>query len=133
VLLSSHILAEVQAVCGSATIIGNGRLLASGRVEDLLGDRTSYRVAAAEADAARRTLEGAGFVVAPAVTGDTDSALTVESDDPAAITRVLAGADIWVTELTPLRPDLETVFLQLTAADTLGHEHVDTDETRAGK
>ncbi len=31
VLLSSHILAEVQQVCDSATIIGNGRMLASGQ------------------------------------------------------------------------------------------------------
>ena len=37
VLLSSHILAEVQQVCDSATIIGHGRMLASGRVEDLIG------------------------------------------------------------------------------------------------
>ena len=44
VLLSSHILAEVQQVCTSATIIGNGRLLASGRVDDLLGASTAYRV-----------------------------------------------------------------------------------------
>jgi ABC-2 type transport system ATP-binding protein len=131
VLLSSHILAEVQAVCSSATIIGNGRLLASGRVEDLLGDRTSYRVGAADREAARRALESASFVVAPAASGDADGALTVESDDPAAITRSLAGADIWVTELTPLRPDLETVFLQLTAADTLGHEGAATDKVEA--
>ena len=33
VLLSSHILAEVQQVCTSATIIGNGRMLASGTVD----------------------------------------------------------------------------------------------------
>ena len=41
VLLSSHILAEVQQVCDSATIIGNGRMLASGRVDDLL-DSTGH-------------------------------------------------------------------------------------------
>ena len=54
VLLSSHILAEVQQVCTSATIIGNGRLLASGRVDDLLGaeygvPRRGARPAAARA------------------------------------------------------------------------------------
>ncbi len=35
------------------------------------------------------------------------------------MTRASAGAGIWLTELTPLRPDLETFFLQLTAADNL--------------
>lgn len=117
VLLSSHILAEVQQVCSSATIIGNGRLLASGRVEDLLdGGTSSYRVTLADPQAAHRVLEEAGFTVA---TNESDH-LLVEGDDPAAITRTLAGADLWLTGLSAVRPDLETVFLELTAADTLG-------------
>ena len=37
VLLSSHILAEVQQVCHSVSIIGNGRLIASGSVAELVG------------------------------------------------------------------------------------------------
>ena len=37
VLLSSHILAEVQQVCDSVSIIGEGRLLASGPVDELVG------------------------------------------------------------------------------------------------
>ena len=35
---------------------------------------------------------------------------------------MLAGAGIWLSELTPVRADLETVFLELTAADTLGRD-----------
>ena len=41
VLLSSHILAEVQQVCHSVTIIGHGRTVASGSVESLLGESRS--------------------------------------------------------------------------------------------
>jgi ABC-2 type transport system ATP-binding protein len=113
VLLSSHILAEVQQVCTSATIIGNGRMLASGKVDDLLGAGTSYRVDASDPAAARRVLTDAGF----AVTGD---GLLVETDRPADVTQALGSAGIWLTELTPVRPDLETVFLELTSGDTLG-------------
>ncbi|MEI5674865.1 MULTISPECIES: ABC transporter ATP-binding protein [unclassified Nocardioides] len=116
VLLSSHILAEVQQVCTSATIIGNGRLLASGTVDELLGDGTSYRVAVPDAEAAASALTAAGLVSA----SDPAGGLRVETDDPAAVTRTLAGAGIWLSELTPLRPDLETFFLQLTAGDNLG-------------
>ncbi len=118
VLLSSHILAEVQQVCASATIIGNGRLLASGRVDDLIGAGTSYRLVVPEPPAAERLLADAGFLVR------TDGpALTVDSDrPPAEITRLLAGAGIYLSELTPLRADLETVFLELTAGDMLGRE-----------
>jgi ABC-2 type transport system ATP-binding protein len=116
VLLSSHILAEVQQVCTSATIIGNGRLLATGTVADLIGTGTSYRVVVADPVPAERVLRDAGFE-----TTATDGALVVDSPrPPAEITRVLGGAGLWVSELSPLRADLETVFLELTAQDTLG-------------
>ena len=120
VLLSSHILAEVQQVCTSATIIGNGRMLASGRVDDLLGTSTSYRVGVADPVRASAVLAGAGFAVSTSATPEGGSGLTVETDRPAAVTEALGGAGIWLTELTPLRPDLETVFLELTAGDQLG-------------
>jgi ABC-2 type transport system ATP-binding protein len=112
VLLSSHILAEVQQVCTSATIIGNGRMLASGPVDDLVGGGTAYRVGVPDPEAARRVLTAAGFAV-----GD---GMLVETDRPGAVTEALGAAGIWLTELTPVRPDLETVFLQLTADDKLG-------------
>lgn len=116
VLLSSHILAEVQQVCTSATIIGNGRLLASGRVDDLIdGGQTAYAVQVPDPTAAAAALATAGLTAAPA-----DGRLRVEADDPALITRTLGEAGIWLTELTPLRRDLESVFLELTSADTLG-------------
>ena len=117
VLLSSHILGEVQQVCTSATIIGNGRLLASGRVEDLLGSGTSYRVAVPDAARAAGVLERAGFVVS---TGPADDLAVESGRPPDEITRVLAESGIWLSELSPVRADLETVFLELTAADTLG-------------
>ena len=64
VLLSSHILAEVQQVCHSVSIVGDGRLLASGRVEDLLGEKVSRtRVGVADPRGARHFLESAGYAV----------------------------------------------------------------------
>ena len=118
VLLSSHILAEVQQVCSSVTIIGNGRMLASGKVDDLIGASTSYRVRVADREPAVRRLEEAGFTVQP--DGD---AFRVETDRPPEdITRTLAEAGVWLGELTPLRPDLETFFLELTSGDALGEE-----------
>jgi ABC-2 type transport system ATP-binding protein len=120
VLLSSHILAEVQQVCTSATIIGNGRVLASGRVEELLagGTAASYRVSVPDAPAARDALTGAGF----AVVADGSGPLLVESEDPGLITRTLADAGVYLTELSPVRRDLESVFLDLTADDMLGRD-----------
>ena len=64
-LLSSHILAEVQQVCDSATIIGNGRVLSSGSVEDLVGRESApgVRLRVAEPERARGLLEAAGLAV----------------------------------------------------------------------
>jgi len=39
------------------------------------------------------------------------------SVDPAALSELLAHAGLYVNELTPVRADLETVFLELTEAD----------------
>ncbi len=115
VLLSSHILAEVQQVCTAATIIGNGRLLASGQVDDLLGTDSVHRVVVADRARALEVLTRAGLTAT--VAGD---ALRVEADDAALITRTMADAGLWLSELTPLRPDLETFFLDLTADERLG-------------
>ena len=116
VLLSSHILAEVQQVCTSATIIGNGRMLASGKVDDLLGAGNVHRVVVADQAAAASALESKGY----AVSRD-GRYLRVETDaDPATITETLGQRGIWLSELSAVRPDLETVFLELTAGETLG-------------
>ena len=118
VLLSSHILAEVQQVCDSATIIGNGRMLASGKVDDLLGTSLAHRVRVADPAAALRVLTDDGFTVS-----HLDGVLRVESERPAReITAALGRHGIWLDELTPLRADLETVFLGLTEGDRLGAE-----------
>ena len=117
VLLSSHILAEVQQVCDSATIIGHGRMLASGRVEELIGSSTTYRVVVPDPDEAARALQAAGH----GVRRDGRVLVVDTPEPPEAITRTLAEGGIYLSELVPLRADLESVFLQLTEDSTLGH------------
>ena len=116
VLLSSHILAEVQQVCTAATILGNGRTLASGSVAELIGTSTSQRVVTPDLAAARTALEAAGL----RVTGQDGPALLVETDRPAEVTRALGEAGVWLTELNPVRADLESIFLEVTQSERLG-------------
>jgi ABC-2 type transport system ATP-binding protein len=118
VLLSSHILAEVQQICSSVTIIGNGRMISSGKVDDLLGASNVYRVRVSDHESAVRLLGAAGFTAEPDA-----GAIRVETDRPAAdITRTLGESQLWLEELTAVRPDLETVFLELTSGEALGEE-----------
>ncbi|MEJ7690832.1 MAG: ABC transporter ATP-binding protein [Nocardioidaceae bacterium] len=115
VLLSSHILAEVQQVCDGVSIIGHGSLLASGPVAEVVGARasTGVRVGLADLAAGTSTLEQAGYDVRR----ETDHLVVDSSVDPAALSELLAHAGLYVNELTPVRADLETVFLELTEAD----------------
>lgn len=111
VLLSSHVLAEVQQVCTSVSIIGDGALLASGPVDDLLGEDTARtRVGVSDPAEATRVLTDAGY----SVVRDGDQLLVQGHEHPEQITRALAGHDLYVTELTAVRPDLESFFLTLT-------------------
>jgi len=117
VLVSSHILDEVEQVADTVSIIGHGRLLASGRVADVIGDQTatSVRVGVSDPVAAQRILTEGGLMVRR------DGGLLVVEGigDGAEITRRLAAHNLFVNELTPMRADLESVFLELTADEGL--------------
>jgi ABC-type multidrug transport system ATPase subunit len=114
VILSSHILAEVHQVCDHVSIINHGRLLASGSVADVIGDSgLGLRVALEDLDAGATILAREGFVVRR----EGGALMVVGAPDPAAITRLLAEAHHFVSELTPVRGDLESVFLTLTEDD----------------
>ncbi len=117
VLVSSHILAEVEQVADRVSIIGHGRLLASGPVADVIGDQTatSIRVGVADLVAAQRILTDGGLVVRQ----DGGLLVVVGASDGAQITKRLAAHDLFVNELTPVRADLESVFLELTADEGL--------------
>ena len=111
VILSSHILAEVQQVCDHVSIIGHGRMLASGKVDDVIGKSSgAVKVGLADLDAGARILAERQVVVRR----EADHLLVEGVDDPASVTRMLAEASLYISELTPVRADLESVFLQLT-------------------
>ena len=112
VLLSSHILAEVQQVCHSVSIVGEGRLLASGRVEDLLGENVSRTRVGVDRPAGRHGTSWRRRATPSRAQGDR---LVVEGhDQPEQITRLLADKGVYVSELSAIRPTLESFFLKLT-------------------
>ena len=95
------------------------------------------RVGVADPASAQRVLETARF----RVTRDGDRLLVEGADRAEHITRVLADRQIYVRELTPVRADLESVFLQLTqdsvaarhrAGPPRGHDRTATAPTDGG-
>ncbi|MCU1675535.1 MAG: transporter [Frankiales bacterium] len=114
VLLSSHLLSEVQAVCDAVTIVTRGRTITSGRVADVMasvGVTGRVRVGLTDLTAGGQALQSAGY----AVTAAGGHLFISGAQDPAEITRVLASHGLYVNELLAERADLEEAFLTLTA------------------
>jgi ABC-2 type transport system ATP-binding protein len=116
VLLSSHLLAEIQQVCDSVSILARGRCVAAGPVADVLarGSTGDLRIRVPDAAGAAAVLAGAGFAVSPPEVPDGRTLLVHRVAAPGEVTRALAQQGHFLEELTPLTPDLESAFLALT-------------------
>ncbi|MEV1330870.1 ATP-binding cassette domain-containing protein [Micromonospora costi] len=111
VLLSSHLLREVEAVADRLVVIGGGRIVAQGdKAELLAGGGTLVR--ARDTAALRRALGAAGLDAREATDG-----LVVRADSE-AVGQAAADAGVVLTELRPADGGLEQLFLSLTAAES---------------
>jgi ABC-2 type transport system ATP-binding protein len=111
VLLSSHLLGEVEHTVDRLLVIGAGRVVADGPVGALLGsDAVSVRSLDPAGLAA--DLDAKGYEVAP---GD-DGALVVAGATPGDVGAVAAAGGHVLTDLRPLQRGLEDVFFSLTTA-----------------
>ncbi|MFJ6195415.1 ABC transporter ATP-binding protein [Micromonospora sp. NPDC092111] len=110
VLLSSHLLREVEAVADRLVVIGGGRVVAEGGKDELLAGAGTL-VRARDPHALRLTLDRAGL----AATGGTDGGYVVRAE-PDAVGQAAADAGLVLTELRPAGGGgLEQLFLTLTA------------------
>jgi ABC-type multidrug transport system ATPase subunit len=112
VLLSSHLMTEVEQICDRVGVISKGTLVGEGTVDELRGRESLWLRAEPidEAERVVRALRGIDQVAR------VDGGLRVEADSVAApaINRALVEAGIAVGELRPQRASLEKVFLELT-------------------
>jgi ABC-type multidrug transport system ATPase subunit len=112
VLLSSHLMPEVEQICDRVGVIHRGALVREGTVDELRGGR-SLLVRA-------EPLEQAGLLLEslPGVRGVSthDGAISITADpaEASAINGALVAAGIAVSELRSERASLEDVFLELT-------------------
>jgi ABC-2 type transport system ATP-binding protein len=109
VLLSSHLLGEVQQICDRVGIINSGRMVAEHNVEELRGEQ-ELLVRATPKDKAHALLSAFGAV------HQYDDTLRVQVDPEKAaeVNRVLVEAGIAVSELHSTERALEDVFFELT-------------------
>ncbi|GLY98930.1 ABC transporter ATP-binding protein [Actinoplanes sp. NBRC 103695] len=118
ILVSSHLLSEMQQLADDVVIVAAGRLVRQGPVDEVLGSMgaaAQVRVRTPEPEKLATALAGFHAEIKPAVTPLPDGALMVSGLDAAQVGHVAFTAQVELHELTSERADLEQVFLQLTA------------------
>ncbi len=118
VLVSSHLLAEVEQTCTHAVVVNKGRIVASGPVDEIVGESPSVQLDVSDVPAAERVLAGLGV---RSVTADGPTGLIVDmngtSRAEAVASLVRAGVD--VDRVVPRRR-LEDAFLALVGDNSRG-------------
>jgi ABC-2 type transport system ATP-binding protein len=114
VLVSSHLLSEMQLLADDVVIIAAGRLIRQGPVDAVLGSMTTggqVLVRTPDPQRLAAALTPAGAIL----TAGADGGLTVAGVDAATVGRLALANGVELHELTPQRADLEGVFLELTS------------------
>ncbi|HLI50942.1 MAG TPA: ATP-binding cassette domain-containing protein [Thermomicrobiaceae bacterium] len=112
VLVSTHLLSEIEQVCDRVGVIQHGRIVAEGTVAELRGQSRIF-IRATPVDRACGLITGFEGVSSIEVAGD---GLTIAAEPALAgtINRFLVGQDIDVSELRPIEQSLEEIYLGLT-------------------
>jgi ABC-2 type transport system ATP-binding protein len=120
VLLSSHIMAEVEELCDRLAIVRSGRVIYEGRLDELLhstGQR--YRLRTTDD---HRALEIATHQPGVGEVRFEDEGLSLAADEDAAagLSIALVEAGLGIRALVPAAASLEELFFRLTEGDTNG-------------
>jgi ABC-2 type transport system ATP-binding protein len=116
VLISSHLLNEVELMCTRVGVIQRGRMVAEGTIDELRG-AAHLSIRAEPADRARALLEAEAGPGNVSVEGDAGFRVKVDVSRAAEINRKLVEAGIAVSELSAGERSLEEVFLELTGTE----------------
>jgi len=112
VLVSSHLMSELEDTADHLVVVGRGRVIADTSVHDLLarasGDRVELRTSAR--DEAMRVLAGAGATVTPAGA----DRVTISGLSPERVVALLSGSAVPFSEVAAHRATLEEAYMELT-------------------
>jgi ABC-2 type transport system ATP-binding protein len=115
VLVSSHLLAEVEQTCTHVVVVHQGEVVAAGPVDDVVGDSPSVQFDVSDVDAATEVLRLAG-VSSVAAAGAGRLVADLDGTPRAAAVAALVAAGVGVSRVVPRRR-LEDAFLALVGGD----------------
>jgi len=112
VFLSSHLMSELSLIADDLVVIGQGRLLAAGTVQDVISSvaPTTVRVVSPDADRLVSGLQGADVTV----TALDRETLDVQGRSAREIGELASTRGVTLHELTTRRISLEEAFMQIT-------------------
>jgi ABC-2 type transport system ATP-binding protein len=113
VLVSSHLMSEMEDTADHLVVLGRGRLLADVPMADLLGAHASVRVRTPHPAQLAAALQRAGA----GVEREPDGALRVRGLDTEQVGDIAFAAGVRVHELTRRTASLEAAYLELTGDD----------------
>jgi len=113
VLVSSHLMSEMEDTADHLVVLGRGRLLADVPMDELLGAHSAVRVRTPQGPVLAAALRQAGGRVQL----ELDGALRVEGLDLVAVGDVAFIADVRLHELSRVTASLEAAYLALTDSD----------------
>ncbi|RUR00944.1 ABC transporter ATP-binding protein [Labedella endophytica] len=119
VLVSSHLLAEIEQLCTHAAVMRAGRLVAQGGLDELRGATAAIEIVTPDLDLAREVLARFGLdaTADETSTGDSTPRLDAPLPDgvlPEDLVVELVAADVRVRGVAVRRPSLEDRFVELT-------------------
>ena len=113
ILVSSHLLSEVEQICSHLGILRQGRLVAQGTVDEVRsGSRAVAEVLTASPEEAATVLRGLGLADVTVTTTGVRAA--PDGVDPERIVAALVGAGVGVRGFAVQSPSLEDLFVSLT-------------------
>jgi ABC-2 type transport system ATP-binding protein len=124
ILLSSHLLYEVEELCNRVAIIRTGRIVYQGALRDLLASAASgYRLRAVDPERARAALLAQPGVDDVALR-ENELRFTADESAVAALTVALGRANVAFTALVPETAGLEELFLGMTDGESADRDRV---------
>jgi len=118
VILSSHMLSEVELICDRVAIIHHGEIARKGAVKALLSDLAHLRLNVRPVPAAIQLLENRWQVELGECDGDRGwIAVTAKEDEAPAVIHALSTQGIEVFQVSPRKQSLEDFFLETTRGE----------------
>lgn len=117
ILLSSHMLGEVEQVCDRVGVMSQGHMVSEGDVGELRGQNDEVKVRAEPVEEALRVAREAGFEAAGEVGPDGALRLVAAGDSVPELVERLVGSGVRLYELCPARRSLEEAYLEVAGTE----------------